>query len=89
MSDLIAIVRATRASAMALAAMQRHARDAADASATLAHNWRLVADGRISADAAAIGNRIASARKDAAMLAWQRASRRFERAHDTLARNPL
>jgi hypothetical protein len=69
--------------------MSRHARTAADASGVIAHNYRMVADGRISAESAAMGNGIAAANKIAAMHAWQRASRRFELAQITLANNPI
>lgn len=89
MPNLPAIVRATRASASALASMARHARAAADARATIAHNHRMVARGHISADAAAMGNQIALASKHAAMLAHKRACGRFERAQLILANNPI
>jgi hypothetical protein len=89
MSDLSAIVYATRASATALAAMARHARAAADASGVIAHNHRMVAAGRISAESAAIGNRVAYAAKDTAMRQWRIASGRYDRAQVTLAQNPL
>ena len=89
MANLPAIVRATRASANALSAMARHARAAADASGTMAHNYRMLAAGHITADAAAMGNRIAAANKLAAMHAWRRASRRFDAAQITLANNPI
>jgi len=89
MANLPAIIRATRASANALSAMSRHARAAADASATIALNHRMVAAGHISADTAAMGNRIAIARKGNAMRQWQMASRRFDRAQITLANNPI
>jgi hypothetical protein len=69
--------------------MQRHAFDAADACRTLEHNARLVASGRISADAAARGNAIARALKDHATLAYERARSRYERAQRCLEANPL
>jgi len=89
MTNLPAIIRATRASANALSAMPRHARAAADASATIAHNHRMVAAGHISADTAAMGNRIAMASKHTAMHAYKRACGRFERAQLILALNPI
>jgi hypothetical protein len=89
MTDLVAIVRATRASANALDSMAHFAREASDCSDVIARNWSRVAAGHISQDVADIGNRIASARKDAAMKAYKRACRTYERAQDTLARNPL
>jgi len=89
MANLPAIIRATRQSAMALSAMARHAHTAADASGTIAHNYRMLAAGRISEESAAMGNRIAAARKENAMRLWQCASRRFDRAQITLANNPI
>ena len=89
MTNLPAIIRATRQSANALSAMARHAHTAADASGTIAHNYRMLAAGRISAESAAMGNRIAAANKLAGMHAWQRAARRFDAAQITLANNPI
>ena len=89
MANLVAIVRATRASANALDSMAHFAREASDASAVIARNWARVAAGELTQDVADIGNRIASARKDSAMKAYKRACRTYERAQIVLANNPL
>jgi len=74
---------------MALERMARAARDAADCSAVLARNHARVAARQLTAESAEIGNRIAIARRNAAMPAWHRASRAFNRAQAILAANPL
>jgi hypothetical protein len=89
MSDLVAIVRATRASANALAAMARHARAAADASDVLMRLARLEGSGRISAETASLGRAIAQRHKTQAIANHERARRGYDRAQITLARNPL
>ena len=69
MANLVAIVRATRASANALDSMSHFAREASDCSAVIACNYARVAAGQLSREVAEIGNRIARARKDSAMKA--------------------
>jgi hypothetical protein len=89
MANLVAIVRATRASANALDSMSHFARDASDCSAVIARNLARVAAGQLTMSVADIGNRIAQARKDSAMRAYNRACRTYERAQIILANNPL
>jgi hypothetical protein len=89
MTNLPAIVRATRASANALDAMARHARAAADAAAVIESNNRMVAFGVITPTAAAIGNRVAVDAKNRATMQWHKARGRYERANLKLKRNPI
>jgi hypothetical protein len=89
MANLIAIVRATRASANALDSMSHYASEASDCSAVIARNLARVAAGHLTMSVADIGNRIAQQRKDSAVKAYNRAVRTFERAQRVLADNPL
>jgi len=89
MTDLVAIIRATRRSANALDSMSHFARIASDAAAVIARNYSRVDAGLLKPEVAEIGNRIARAQYDHAMKAHKRACGTFARAQDILERNPL
>lgn len=80
-----AVILAMRDSARALQALARASREAANASHVLACNARLVAEGRLTPAAAAIGDHIAHANKAKAVAAVMRAQKRYARAQEILA----
>jgi hypothetical protein len=89
MTDYNAILRATRSSASAIAAMARHQLDIAHADKTMAWNALMVERGYMSAEAMLRDNAICVTDKNRAMLALARARGRYERANLILDRNPL
>ncbi len=89
MSHLATVILATRASANALQAMGRHARDARDAGAILAYNARMVACGRIAPASIDLDDSLALRRKIAAESAYKRAARRYQRAQESLESLPI
>ena len=89
MSDLVAVIRATRASATAVSTMARLTREIRDADKSMAWNAAMVARGYMSADAAAKSNSFYVADKNKAMMELARARGRYERANLILKRNPI
>jgi hypothetical protein len=89
MSDLAAIIKATRASANALESMARFARDIAHNDRTIAWHALMVSRGLMSAEHAQWGDSICIADKNRAMRGQAKARGRYERAQLILARNPI
>ena len=89
MTDYNAILRATRSSASAIAAMARHQLDIAHADKTMEWNALMAFRGLMSADAMSRDNAICVAGKNKAMLALARARGRYERANLILEREKL
>lgn len=89
MATLPVIIRATRASAAAVAAMARHNWELTHADRTIAWNNCMVARGYMSAESAARDNATCIADKNRAMHGLARARGRYERAQLKLARNPI
>lgn len=89
MTDYNAIIRATRASARAIDAMNRLNREIMHADKT--REWNIVMAGRgyMSVDAMRKDNAICVADKNKAMLALARARGRYERANLILEREKL
>ena len=83
------IIRATRASASAVAAMARHNWELTHADRTIAWNNCMVARGYMSAESAARDNAVCIADKNRAMRGLARSRGRYERAQLKLARNPI
>jgi hypothetical protein len=89
MSGLSLIVRATRASASALAAMARHARTAEDATHQITLNRRAEARGYVPAGTYDRENETLRSARDTARDDYRKAHARYMRARGTLANNPL
>jgi len=83
------IIRATRASASALAAMARHQLYIAHVDKTMAWNASMVERGLMSAEAMERDNAICVTNKNKTMSALARARGRYERANLILEREKL
>jgi hypothetical protein len=84
-----AIIRATRASASALAAMARHARAAEDATHQITLNRRAMKRGYAPAGTYDRENEALRCQRDTAREGYRKALARYARARETLAANPL
>jgi hypothetical protein len=84
-----AVIRATRASASALAAMAIHKREIMHADKTMAWNASMVERGLMSVHHMDLDNAICMSGKNRAMLALARARGRYERANLILEREKL
>jgi len=83
------VIRATRASASALAAMARHARAAEDASHAITLNRRAEARGYAPAGTYDQENEALRSARDTARDDYRKAHARYMRARETLATTPL
>jgi hypothetical protein len=83
------IIRATRASASAIAAMARHARAAEDATHAITLNRRAEARGHAPAGTYDRENEALRSTRDTARDDYRKALARYMRARETLAANPL
>jgi hypothetical protein len=88
-ANLVAIVRATKQSAMAIRAMARHGRDLSVARDTIARNGRLYNSGRMQYEDAARSNEVHSARMHAAGRMLRLAAARYARAQAILDATPI
>jgi len=83
------VIRATRASASALAAMALHARAAEDATHGITLNRRAVERGYVPAGTYDRENETLRSARDTARDNWRKAMKRHLKACETLAANPL
>ena len=89
MTCLPAIIRATRASANAVKAIDKLNREIRHAERTMAWNARMMERGYMTSDAARTDDAICAADITRAMEGIARTSTRYMKAREVLAANPL